>query len=179
MTTSTEKYYAEERLLDGRALVIRAVHADDKPLFKEAMSHLSPQSIYFRFLTPKTELSDKELAFFTEVDFIHHVALMASVKHGDELVPAGVGRYIMADNSPPTSKAELAFVVSEEYRGLGIATLLLKHLTKIARSRKVEAFTALVLPTNTKMLSVFRHCELPMETTTDSAGGLEILLKLE
>ena len=178
MTTSLEIYSAEECLLDGRAVFIRAVHPDDKPLLIEAMHNLSPQSRYFRFLTPKTELSETELAFFTEVDFVHHVALMASVLEDGELVAAGVGRYIMADQSPPATTAEVAFTVSEEYHGLGIATLLLKHLTKIAKSRNLEAFTALVSPSNEKMLSVFRHCGLPMETTTDSAGGLEIILKL-
>ncbi len=96
----TEKYLAEERLRDGRTVVIRAVQSTDKPLLKEAMHHLSPQSLYFRFLTPKKELTDKELAYFTEVDFLHHVALLASVNENGKSVPAGVGRYVMADSEP-------------------------------------------------------------------------------
>lgn len=178
MNTVAEKYYAEERLRDGRQLVIRDVHADDKPLLKEAMHHLSPQSLYFRFLTPKKELTDKELAYFTEVDFLHHVALMASIYENGQLVPAGVGRYVMVNNSASQTRAEIAFAVGEEYQGLGIATLLLKHLTEIARSAKLGEFTALVLADNKKMLDVFRHCQLPMETRTNSAGILEIVLKL-
>lgn len=174
-----EKYQAKERLRDGRTVVIRAVHATDKPLLKEAMHHLSPQSLYFRFLTPKKELTDKELAYFTEVDFLHHVALMASVNEHNESVPAGVGRYVMSDSGPATKRAELAFAVSEEYQGLGIATLLLKHLTEIARSAGLEAFTALVLCENRKMLEVFHNCGLPMETQMGAPGLLEVVLKLK
>ncbi len=178
MTTATEKYYVEDCLRDGRAVVIRAVHAEDKPLLQEAMHHLSPQSLYFRFLTPKKELTNKELIYFTEVDFLHHVALMVSVKENGQLIPAGVGRYVMANSSPAATRAEVAFAVGEEYQGLGIATLLLQHLTKIARAAKLEAFTALVLSDNKKMLEVFQHCGLPMETKSNSAGVLEIVLKL-
>jgi GNAT superfamily N-acetyltransferase len=179
MSTTTEKYHAEERLRDGRNVVIRAVHATDKPLLKEAMHHLSPQSLYFRFLTPKKELTDKELAYFTEVDFLHHVALMASVSENGKSVPAGVGRYVMADSEPATKRAEVAFAVSEEYQGLGIATLLLKHLTLIARDAGLEAFTALVLNENRKMLEVFKNCGLPMETQLNIAGVLEVVLRLK
>ncbi len=179
MTTATEKYHAEERLRDGRIIVIRDVHATDKPLLEEAMHHLSPQSLYYRFLTPKKELTDKELAYFTEVDFLHHVALMASINEDGKIVPAGVGRYVMADSAPTTKRAEVAFAVSEEYQGLGIATLLLKHLTKIARAADLEAFTALVLAENKKMLDVFHGCGLPMEIQTNNAGVLNIVLKLQ
>ncbi len=178
MTTTTERYHTEERLRDGSTVVIRAVHADDKPLLKEAMHHLSPQSLYFRFLTPKKELTNKELAYFTEVDFLHHVALMASIDENGKSSPAGVGRYVMADSEPSTKRAEIAFAVGEEYQGRGIATLLLKHLTAIARDAGLEAFTALVLCENSKMLEVFRNCGLPMETKMNTAGVLEVVLRL-
>ena len=179
MTTVTERYHVEECLRDGRFVEIRAVHATDKPLLKEAMHHLSPQSLYFRFLTPKKELTDKELAYFTEVDFLHHVALMASVNENGESVPAGVGRYVMADTSPATDRAEVAFAVSEEYQGLGIATSLLKHLTEIARGAGLKEFTALVLCENRKMLEVFRNCGLPMETQMNTPGVLNVVLRLK
>lgn len=179
MNTTKEKYLAEECLRDGSALVIRAVHSTDKPLLKEAMHHLSPQSLYYRFLTPKKELTDKELAYFTEVDFLHHVALLASVEDNGQLVPAGVGRYVMADSGPTTKRAEVAFAVGEEYQGRGIGTLLLKHLTKIGREAGLEAFTALVLCENRKMLEVFRNCGLAMETKMDSPGVLKVVLLLQ
>lgn len=178
MTKSSQDYYAEERLRDGRLLVIRAIRASDKPLLQEAMHHLSPQSLYFRFLSHRGELTEKELAYFAEVDFRHHVALLASLNINGELIPAGVGRYVMADNSPQPKQAEVAFAVGDEYQGQGIATLLLRHLTKIARSNGLENFTALVLCENTKMLDVFHHSGLPMHSSTSTPGVLDIALKL-
>lgn len=159
--------------------MIRAVHSDDKPILKEAMYHLSPQSLYFRFLTAKKELTNKELAYFTEVDFLHHVALMASINENGKSSPAGVGRYVMDNGEPSTKRAEVAFAVGEEYQGLGIATLLLKHLTAIARDAGLEAFTALVLCENKKMLQVFHNCGLPMETKMNTAGVFDVVLRLK
>lgn len=181
MTTGnklTQEYYAEECLRDGRTVVIRALRASDKLLLQEAMHHLSPRSLYFRFLSHKRELTEKELIYFTEVDFFHHVALLASIKVNGELVPAGVGRYVMTANTPDARQAEVAFAVGDEYQGLGIATLLLRHLTEIARSNGLESFTALVLCDNSKMMDVFHHSGLPLHLRMYSPGLLEVELKL-
>lgn len=178
MTKLTQQYYAEECLRDGRTLIIRAIRASDKPILQEAMHHLSPRSLYFRFLSHKSELSDKELVYFTEVDFFHHVALLASMKVNGVAIPAGVGRYVMTANTPDAKQAEVAFAVSDEFQGLGIATLLLQHLTTIARSNGLESFTALVLAENSKMMDVFHHCGLPLNLRMSGPGLLEVELKL-
>ena len=178
MSTAKEKYRVEDALLDGRTLVIRAISASDKSVLAEGMHHLSPTSLYYRFLTPKKELTEKELIYFTEVDFYKHVALLASIKTEEGEIPAGVGRYVMAEHPENPLSAELAFAVNEEFQGLGIATLLLKHLTELARTAGVKSFTALVLAENRKMLDVFKHCQLPMKTKNNVPGVLDVVLEL-
>jgi len=74
--------------------------------------------------------------------------------------------------------AELAFAVDEAYQGLGIATLLLSHLTELARASGIKQFTALVLPENQKMLNVFKKCRLEMQQVLNEVGVFEIVLKL-
>lgn len=170
------KYYAKDQLRDGRVLDIRSIIPEDKPILAEGMHHLSPASLYYRFLTPKRELTDKELAYFTEVDFFHHVALLASIEEDGKILPAGVARYVMPSTN--ATEAEIAFAVNEEYLGLGIATVLLKHLTKIAKGNSIKTFTALVLPDNHKMLDVLKHSQMPMKSFMNTTGVLQVNLEL-
>ena len=55
-------------------------------------------------------------------------------------------------------------------QGLGIGTVLLKHLTAIARKTGIEAFEAEVLPQNTGMMRVFQKSGL--RTTERQEGGV-------
>lgn len=168
-------YWYFVTLRSGQSAIIRAIAPADKYVLQEGMHHLGAQSRYFRFLTPKDELTDDEMAYFTEVDFLQHVALMAFII-GDESgtqVPAGVGRYIVTPGTNPTS-AELAFTVVEEYQGLGVGKMLLQHLTMIARAAGIARFTALVLPDNVKMLKVFEHSELKLTKKMNAVGVFEI-----
>lgn len=179
MKTMIDTYITDDRLRDGRVVKIRAIRSEDKPILQEGMHHLSPRSLYFRFLTPKRELTEKELIYFTEVDFFHHVALLASICENGMDIPAGVGRYVMANNPALPLSADIAFAVNDEYQGLGIGTMLLKHLTTIARDAGILEFTALVLPDNKKMLHVFRSSRLPMKESVNCVGVLEIVLSLQ
>jgi len=177
MKTTVESYRAQEQLRNGRPVHIRSIHSSDKQILQEGMHHLSPRSLYYRFLTPKRELTEKELVFFTEIDYFHHVALLASVVEDGKEIPAGVGRYVMSGNSPDS--ADLGFAVSDEYQGLGIGTLLMQHLTKIARESGLKQFTALVLPDNKKMLRVFQKSGLKVKAKVNSVGAVELVLDLE
>jgi GNAT superfamily N-acetyltransferase len=179
MKTMSDTYLVEDRLRDGRTVKIRAVRSEDKPILQEGMHHLSPRSLYFRFLTPKRELTEKELVYFTDIDLFHHVALLASVRENGIDIPAGVGRYVMSNNPALPLSADIAFAVSDEYQGLGIGTMLLRHLTPIARDAGILQFTALVLPDNRKMLHVFRHSGLPIKETVNCVGVLEVVLSLQ
>jgi RimJ/RimL family protein N-acetyltransferase len=55
--------------------------------------------------------------------------------------------------------AELAFVVDENYQGIGIATFLCRMLSRLARERQLRGFTADVLSQNKSMLRVFEKVE--------------------
>jgi len=170
-------YQANETLLDGRMLRIRPICPSDKQALEQGLEHLSTQSAYFRFFQRKTHFTARELEYFTEVDFVNHVALVASVFNNELEEPAGVGRYIVLDNASAANVAEIAFAVEDAYHGLGIATFLLKHLTAIARENRVDHFQADVLATNHNMLEVFENSALPMEQHPQGEV-IEVLLRL-
>lgn len=146
-------YFAQDRLIDGKGIVIRAIRPDDKPLLQEGLHRLSKRSIYFRFFAIRKELSPQELVLFTELDFVRRAGLLAVLPEAGIETLLGVGRYIADDYEP--SAAELAFVVAERFQGRGVATALLKHLTKIARDNGIKRFKGLVMSDNVRMSRLF------------------------
>jgi len=163
-TTGTEvgarTYSQRDRLLDGRPVLVRAIRPEDKAILREGFRRLSPQSVYLRFFQAKKELSESELRYLTEVDFESHVALLAILDEEGLELGIGVGRYIV---EPGTRSAEVAFTVDETHHGLGVGTLLLRHLARIARSQGLEEFRAYVLAENRAMLEVFENAGFPLE----------------
>lgn len=167
------KYSAMERLRDGRTVEIRALTPEDKPGLLTAIDHTSSQSMYRRFFGAKREFSEKERAFFLNVDFVNHVALVAVVEEvGSAGIVAG-GRYIV--QRPGT--AEIAFVVIDDYQGQGIGAALLRHLAILARDAGLKEFTAEVLPENIPMLKTFEKSGLKMSTKRES-GTVHVALQL-
>jgi RimJ/RimL family protein N-acetyltransferase len=59
--------------------------------------------------------------------------------------------------------AELAFLTDDDYRGRGIAGLVLKHLVRLAREMGVLRFEADVFAENRSILAAFRRSGLPMK----------------
>jgi GNAT superfamily N-acetyltransferase len=177
MTPEALRHYtARDRLRDGRILLVRAIRPDDKPALKDGLHRLSAESAYSRFFQLKHEPSPKELIYFTEVDFAEHVALVAIVEEEGPLV-VGVGRYIVCDAVAPMRAAEISFAVDDAHQGLGIATILLRHLANIARAAAIVEFRASVLSGNQKMLRVLAQSGLPQEDRAED-GVVEVRLSL-
>jgi RimJ/RimL family protein N-acetyltransferase len=170
-------YRVTETLRDGTAVTIRAIHRDDRGKVVAAFMNLDRESIYTRFFTHKSSLSEKELRQLTDVDFHHVVALVVTRTEDSEKIIAGA-RYVVADDAPlPCRRAEVAFTTEEDYQGRGIACLLLQHLARIARQNGVSQLEADVLPGNQRMLTVFRRSGLPMQQHS-ADGAIHVTLSL-
>ena len=166
------KYRAVETLRDGRRFSVRALKPDDRVGLLSAVSQSSAQSLYRRFFSPKRSFTEDEIAYFMDVDFVGHVALVAELEEDGRGVIIGGGRYILVE----PNKGEVAFVVVDRYQGQGIGTALMCHLAVIARQRGLEQLTAEVLADNTSMLKVFERSGLTMNTTRD-AGVIHVALR--
>lgn len=166
-------YSAIDRMRDGRAFEVRALEPGDEADMLAAVGRIGGQSLYRRFMGARRGFSDKERAFFMNVDFVSHVALVAVVKEGDHASIVAGGRYVV--EKPGT--AEIAFAVVDDYQGQGIGAVLLRHLAALAREAGLKEFTAEVLPDNTPMLKVFERSGLKFNSRR-SADGVHVVLQL-
>ncbi len=156
MRTSFADYRADAILRDGGSIHVRSLRSSDKDRLLELFGRLSPRSVYFRFFRSKRGLSEGELAQFTDLDFARNVALVATLREGDDEQIIGVGRYLAVDDpSSPRRRAEVAFAVADDHHGRGIGTLLLEHMVPIARANGITEFEADVLGENNQMLQLF------------------------
>ncbi|MDP3892805.1 GNAT family N-acetyltransferase, partial [Nocardioides sp.] len=150
---------ADVLLRDGRTAHIRPIRSDDAELLVAFYARVSEESKYYRFFTPMPNLSERDVARFTQVDHVDRVAFVLLV--AEQMI--AVGRYDVVESG----LAEVAFLVQDDHQGRGIAQILLEHLAQAGRERGVEKFHAEVLPDNQRMIQTFRDAGYHV------AGGYE------
>jgi GNAT superfamily N-acetyltransferase len=154
-------------LRTGLAVTIRHVRADDRDRLERAFRKLDRETVYMRFFRYVDTITEVQLERATHPDPAREVALVVTSGTGaDEAIIAG-GRYIAGGDG---RRAEVAFMVEEDYQGLGIASRLLRELVAVARRHRISTFEAEVLAGNASMLGVFAHSGLPMKQRRD--GGV-------
>ena len=162
-----------ETLHDGRRVEIRALRPEDSKGLIEAVNRSSVESIRRRFFSIRRHFSEREIDFFTHIDFVSQVALVVVAEEGGEPHIVGGGRYIVVE----PGRAEIAFFLVDEYQGQGIGATLMRHLAALARDAGLRELFAEVLPENLAMLKVFRKSGLNPAATRD-AGVVHVRLPL-
>ena len=159
---------------DGTEVVIRQVRPDDKRLLADGLQRLSPESRYRRFFRPLAELSERDLAYLTEIDHHDHEALAAIDPPTGELI--GVARYV---RGAEPELAEVSVVVGDPWQRRGVATTLLEHLVERARAAGITHFVALVMDENTDAIKLFEHRGPGhAKPRRSSSGHLELVIEL-
>ncbi len=162
---------ADVVLADGGTMHVRPIRPDDGERLGRFHERQSPESIYFRYFSPRPRLSTADIARFTGVDGVDRMAFVGLIN--EELV--GVARY---DRHPARSEAEVAFFTDDRHAGRGMATVLLEYLAASAREAGITGFTAQVLPSNRRMLGVFRQVGFEV-TSRFSDGVIEVEFPIE
>ena len=147
---SAASYCAQEQLRDGRPVKIRALRPDDETSMLAAIDRTGPESPKRRFFVTKREFSDMETAFFMNIDFVNHVALVAEIDEDGKTAIVGGGRYVVVESG----HAEVAFIVVDAYQRHGIGAILVRHIVGLARAAGLKQLAADVLPENIAMLNV-------------------------
>jgi len=165
--TGARDFAWSETLRNGLAVTFRSLRPDDRERIAKAIGELEPESIYTRLFSHRAELTEAALDRITGVDPARDVALLVTMGGVNDETVIGSGRSMASAGAGSGRTAEVAFIVEEDYQGLGIAGRLLRHLADIARGNGIVEFEADVLAKNKSMLAVFARSGLPMEKRRD------------
>lgn len=166
-----DEWAADVVLADGGVVHVRPIRPDDAERLVRFHATLSDDTRYYRFFGPRPQLSPKEVEHFCTVDYVDRLAFVAL--SAGEIV--AVARY---DRMDPND-AEVAFVIGDAHQGRGLGTLLLEYLAEAARARGITRFSADVLPTNRRMLRVFRDAGYQMLTALHDGGVVHVEFPLD
>ncbi len=159
-------------LADGTAVHIRPIRHDDIPAHRAFFAKQSLESVYFRFFSPKRELTDAEEEYFTNVDYHDRMAFVAFLQ--EEMI--GIGRY---DRLATSDGAEVAFAVADGHQGRGVGSLLLEYLATYALDEGITRFSADTLSENHRMLDVFHDAGFRRRDEQRDGGVVRITFDIE
>jgi RimJ/RimL family protein N-acetyltransferase len=166
-------YAVSDLLRNGRHIEIRAIRPDDEAALTATVAGLSSETLHRRFFSVKRNFSQQEKAYFLDVDFVNHVALVGELKDGERSMIIGGARYVVAG----PGCAEVAFAIKDEFQGQGLGSLLMRHLLTLAREAGLKTFVAEVLPENAAMLKVFAKSGLRVQARRE-AGTVHVTMQI-
>jgi acyl-CoA hydrolase/GNAT superfamily N-acetyltransferase len=171
-----ENYKYHRELPNNKTVEFRPLLPSDEFAFRNFYYSLKATTIYYRFFQKRNVFSREMLQKqWSAVDYRKNMSIIGMLPKGKHKEIIAIGTYAQAEDMPEA--AEVAFVVKEEFQGMGIGTFLLENLEMIARENKYKAFTANVLRENKRMLHVFQK-RYPHYKVMDKYAN-EIMLYME
>jgi len=152
---------------DGTQIRFRPIHPTDQERMRDLFYALSQQTVYYRFMSRMKRFPQKQIQEFVYIDHRNEVVIVGTVPeaHGEDIVAVG-GYYL----DPRTNRAEVAFVVRDDWHNRGIGKFMLRFLTSVARRNGIGGFTAETLYENKAMQTVFNKSGLKVRSKLD--GGV-------
>ena len=162
-------------LEDGRMVTIRPVLPQDRGLVQDFVRGLSDESRYNRFLVGLAELSASLLSYLTDIDYIHHLALVAETQVYGRPLLIGDARFV-ADTRPGAmaNSADFAIAVADDWQAAGIGSRLLRNLESAAWVAGIACLTGDVLGSNQKALDFMRQRGFSAHTNRDEARLMRV-----
>ena len=147
---------------DGTLVRFRSMHPTDEPATRDLFYSLSKETLYYRYMRNLERIPRQELRNYVYIDHRTQVAIVGTIPeaHGEEIIAIG-GYYL----NQKTNRAEVAFIVRDDWQGRGIGTFIFKHLAAIAKRNGIAGFTAEVLTGNKPMQAVLDHSNMKIRRT--------------
>ena len=136
----------EYPLQNNQRALLRWVREGDAPRFAAGFEALSDTSRFSRFFDHLNRLSPAQIAYFTQIDYVDHMAWGALDLDRPSLPGLGVGRYIRYGTSPTV--ADFALTVADPAQGSGVGTALMAALHLSAAEAGIQQFSCDVLDSN-------------------------------
>ncbi len=169
-----EGYKNTLKLKNGKIVKFRPLLPSDEFAYRNFFYSLQEKTIYMRFFykmrTFSHEVVQKQ---WSSVDYHKNMSIIGRVQKGGHKEIMAIGSYAADDDS----RAEVAFVVREDFQKMGIATYLIEILEKIAKENQYTSFSASVLRENAAMIRVFKKRYPNAKISVNS--GSDLLIRMD
>jgi GNAT superfamily N-acetyltransferase len=180
-TKMNHRYPAEYEewitLQDGSAIFLRPIKTSDGPLILDLFHKLSPETIYFRFLTHLDRMKPELLKHIVEIDYATHFTLVAEVENEEKESIIGSCRYI---TSMKMDHAELTIVLRDDWQRKGLGKIMAARVVDIARLKGISSIEIAFDYRNEGMKKLFSSLGYPVQyesSLVDIADRMEISIK--
>jgi len=153
----------ETRNYGAQKVTFRPAKPVDDRLIQEHFYQMDAKDVQARFFGTRRSFFREDMEGLAQVDYIKNLTIVAVTGEiGFEKI-IGLGEYALDKGAV----AEVAFSVSKEWQGIGIASVLLEKITEAAREKGFTDLVAYTLPTNIGMIKLFKKLPYRTKTTID------------
>jgi acyl-CoA hydrolase/RimJ/RimL family protein N-acetyltransferase len=171
-----ENYISTMELKNGKTIRFRPLLPSDEFAFRNFFYSLQAHTIYYRFFSKLKSFSHEFVQKqWATVDYRKNMSIIGLVQKGGHKEIMAIGSYAQEEEN----RAEVAFVIREDFQGMGIASYLLEVLEKIAKENNYTGFSASVLAENAAMIRVFKKRYPNLKTKMMSGSDLLVLMDFE
>ncbi len=168
-----EGYKSSLKLKNGKIAEFRPLLPSDEFAYRNFFYSLQEKTIYMRFFYKMRTFSHEVVQRqWSSVDYRKNMSIIGLVQHGGHKEIVAIGSYAQESED----RAEVAFVVREDFQGMGIASYLLNVLAKIAKENHYNSFCATVLRENAAMIRVFKKSFPNADVSMNSGSDLLIVM---
>jgi acyl-CoA hydrolase/GNAT superfamily N-acetyltransferase len=169
-----EDYKSTLKLKNGKTVEFRPLLPSDEFAYRNFFYSLQEKTIYMRFFYRMRSFSHEVVQkHWASVDYHKNMSIIGLVLQKGHKEIVAIGTYAYEKDR----RAEVAFVVREDFQSMGIASYLLAVLEKIAKENHYTHFSASVLHENRAMIQVFKKRYPNLKISTQAAG--EVLIEMD
>ena len=162
--------YEESLTINGIPITFRPAKPVDERSIQEHYYTMNRGDIVSRFFHEKKSFVHDQINTTFEIDYINDLTIVATTGEvGFEKIIA-VGEYF---RNSIINMAEVAYSVSKEYQGMGIAQILQHKLAEAARDNDIKGLVAYTSPENKGMKKLFQ--KLPYQIHSENDEDMVIL----
>ena len=162
--------YEETIVIKDIPITFRPAKPVDERFIQEHYYTLNRGDVVSRFFHEKKSFAYDQIETTYEIDYINDLTIVATIGElGFEKIIA-VGEYF---RNTIINMAEVAFSVSKEYQGMGIANILQKKLNQAAVDNGINGLIAYTALHNKAMIGLFH--KLPYKIKTEKDEDMFIL----
>jgi acetyltransferase len=171
-----KKYELLWTLKNGQEVLLRPIKPEDEPLWLEMFQSFSEESIRYRFFQMLKDTPHEVRVRYCNIDYDREIAMVAEMVEDGRRKILGVSRVSIETDG---KHGEMAFIVSDQWQGLGLGTKMVDYTLDIAKEKGVESVYAIMLPDNYRALSLTKKMGFTIDYIEDGTVKAALNLKEE